>query len=59
MPELVCHRFYLLNYHLQTVEFAINLSLDPSSTPPFPKWLIRKENLRRADGVALHFRILG
>ena len=46
---------------------AIKLILDnhsahisnPSSTLPFPKWLIGKENLRRTDGVALHLRILG
>ena len=34
MPQLVFDRLYLLNYHLQTVEFTINLSLQMGRQRP-------------------------
>jgi hypothetical protein len=34
MPQLVFDRLYLLNYHLQTIEFTINLSLQMGRQRP-------------------------
>ena len=34
MPQRVFDRLYLLNYHLQTVEFTINLSLQMGRQRP-------------------------
>ena len=34
MPQLVFDRLYLLNYHFQTVEFTINLSLQMGRQRP-------------------------
>ena len=45
MPELVCHRLYLLNYHLQTVEFAINLSLEMRRQRPSIAGLLSDQSL--------------
>jgi hypothetical protein len=45
MPELVCHHLYLLNYHLQTVEFAINLSLEMGRQRPPIAGLLSDQSL--------------
>ena len=42
MPQLVFDRLYLLNCHLQTIEFTINLSLQMGAATVHRRFAIRQ-----------------
>jgi hypothetical protein len=65
------HNLWTVGYQVQKLPESIIASVqkpfvpvrptfsNPSSTPPFPKWLIGKQNPGQVCDVALHFRIWG